>query len=121
MIYIKSTAHPVAAGLYAVDVAAKPPGITFDVFLAVDADNPPTALIGAIEGLGFKTLHSAPYKHADGKNILDLQFRKKGSGIFEGWTDAERAANLQGIEKIFADLQVEYTPRVMKMTEAFGM
>ncbi len=121
MIFIKSTSKPVAPGIYAVDVAAKPPGKTFDVFLAVDDDNPPKEVIAAIEGLGFKTAHRSPYKHVDGKNILDLHFRKSGSDIFEGWTDAEREANLSDIGKIFSALSVTITPRVMKMTEAFGI
>jgi hypothetical protein len=120
MIYIKSTSKPVAPGIYAVDIAAKPPGKTFEVFLAVDGDNPPKEVIAAIEGSGFKTLHSVPYKHVDGKHILDLEFRKSGTDIFEGWTDAERDVNLKAVQKIFADLHVDVTPRVMKMAEAFG-
>ena len=49
MLFLKSTSVSVAPGIFAVDVAAKPPGKTFGVFVAVAADNPPQDLLAAIE------------------------------------------------------------------------
>lgn len=120
MLFLKSTSAPVAPGVYVVDVAAKPPGKTFMVYAAVDAAQMPTVFIQAIEGMGFKQVHAAPYKHHDGKEIVDLHFQKVGSAIFEGWTDAERDANLQNIETVLAGFNIKVTPRVMTLAEAFG-
>ena len=66
MLFLKSTATPVAPGVFTVDVAAKPPGKTYMIYIAVDATNPPADFIGAIEGMGFKQVHTKPYTHHDG-------------------------------------------------------
>lgn len=120
MLFLKSTSTSVAPGVYVVDVAAKPPGKTFMIYAAVDAVQMPTAFIQAIEGMGFNQVHAASYKHHDGKEIIDLHFQKVGSGIFEGWTDAERDTNLKDIETMLAGFNIKVTPRVMSLAEAFG-
>lgn len=119
MLFLKNTFVTVAPGVYMVDVAAKPPGRTFGVFIAVDADNPPEALLKSIEALGFKRTVASPYTHQDGKKVLDLHFHKVGTDIFDGWTLAEREANLQALEALFAGSSVKIVPRVMTLAEAF--
>lgn len=120
MLFLKRTAAPVAPGVYAVDVAAKPPGKTYLIYAAVDADTPPTSFIQAVEGMGFKEVHSLHYNHHDGKKIVDLHFQKAGTDIFEGWTTAERDANLQTITNVMAGFGIKIQPRVMSLAEAFG-
>lgn len=120
MLFLKSTAAFVAPGVYAVDLAAKPPGTTFMLYVALDAVNPPTDLVEAILGLGFKQVLSKPYTHQDGKKILDLHFRKAGTDIFEGWTGAEREANLRELDEVLKRFQIKATPRLMTLAEAFG-
>lgn len=119
MLFLKSTVAPVAAGVYVVDVAAKPPGKTFMIYVAIDATNLPTAFIEAIEGMGFKQVHTKPYTHHDGKKIIDIHFQKPGTDIFEGWTAAEKDANLAQMEKVLGGLNIKFTPRVMSLAEAF--
>lgn len=119
MLFLKSTAAPVAPGVFTVDVAAKPPGRTFMIYVAVDALNLPAAFIEAIEGMGFRQVHSKPYTHHDGKKIIDLHFQKPGTDIFEGWTAAEKDANLEVMEKMFAGFNIKIHPRVMSLAEAF--
>jgi hypothetical protein len=119
MLFLKSTTAPLAPGVFAVDVAAKPPGKTFMIYAAVDAANPPAPFIAAVEGLGFTQVHAAPYTHGDGTKIVDLHFQKKGTDIFEGWNDKERAANLQAIENVLGGFNIKVTPRVMSLAEAF--
>lgn len=119
MLFLKSTAAMAAPGVYMVDVAAKPPGRTFNVMLAVDAGAPPETLLGTIEALGFKRAEASTYTHRDGKKVLDLHYRKAGTDIFEGWTAAERDANLQALEAAFAASGIQFTPRVMSLAEAF--
>jgi hypothetical protein len=119
MIFLKNTLTPVAAGVYQVDIAAKPPGKTFDVIVALDADNPPQSFIDSIEGLGFKQLKSSSYMHGDGKKILDVQYQKPGTDLFQGWTNAEREDNLKALETVLAGFDIKVTPRVMTMAEAY--
>jgi hypothetical protein len=119
MLFLKSTADPVAPGIYAVDVAAKPPGKTFMIYAAVDAAEMPTSFIKTVEGMGFKQMRSRSYKHADGTQIVDLHFQKAGTDIFDGWTDAEREVNLQMIEKTMGEFNIKINPRVMSLAEAF--
>lgn len=120
MLFLKSTSVTLAPGIYAVDVAAKPPGKTYGVFIAVDAENPPQELMAAIEALGFKKTVASPYIHSDGSKVLDLHYQKSGTDIFQGWKDSERTENLQAIEKIFSALDIAIKPRVMTLAEAFA-
>ncbi len=120
MLFLKSTAAPVAPGVYAIDVAAKPPGKTYMIYVAVDADNRPEAFIQAVEGMGFKEVHSLPYTHHNGKKIVDLHFQKAGTDIFEGWTNIEREKNLMDITEAMARFDIKVYPRVMSLAEAFG-
>jgi hypothetical protein len=120
MLFLKSTAAPLATGLYLVDIAAKPPGKTFGVYLAVDGQNPPQELLNAIEGLGFKQTLSSPYVHQDGKKVMDVHYQKKGTDIFDGWTVAEREENIKALESVFSGLNVKINPRVMSLAEAFA-
>lgn len=119
MLFLKSTSAPVAPGVYAVDIAAKPPGKTYMIYIAVDGTNPPTSFVEAIEGIGFKQVLSKPYTHHDGKKIIDLHFQKPGTDIFEGWTNDEKTANLDAMEKMFGGFGVVIHPRVMTLAEAF--
>lgn len=119
MIFLKSTHTWVGEGVFQVDVAAKPPGKTFDIIVALDADNPPQSFIDSIENMGFKKMQSATYVHGDGKKVLDILYQKPGTGIFHGWTNEEKDANLQAIENVFASFNIKVTPRVMTLAEAF--
>ncbi len=119
MLFLKSTAAPVAPGVFAVDVAAKPPGKTYMIYAAVNAVDLPTTFIEAVEGMGFKQVHSKPYTHNDGTKIIDLHFQKVGTDIFDGWTAAEKDANLATMEKVFAGFNIKFAPRVMSLAEAF--
>lgn len=119
MLFLKSTVAPVAPGIYAVDIAAKPPGTTFMLYAAVDGDAQPTPFIEAIENLGFKQVLVKPYVHHDGKNIVDLHFQKVGSDIFDGWTGEERETNLREVSELLAGFKIEVAPRVMSLAEAF--
>lgn len=119
MLFLKSTASMAGPGVYLVDIAAKPPGRTFSIFMAVDADAPPEELFTAIEAQGFKRTHASPYKHQDGKKVLDLQYTKVGTDIFGGWTVAERDANLQALDALFSGFGIKIAPRVMSLAEAF--
>ncbi|HJV82976.1 hypothetical protein [Noviherbaspirillum sp.] len=119
MLFLKSTSAPVAPGVYAVDVAAKPPGKTFMIYVAVDASEPPAGFIEAVESMGFKQVLSKPYTHHDGKKIVDLHFQKTGTDIFDGWTDGEREANLKKMDEVFAGFNITIQPRVMSLAEAF--
>lgn len=119
MLFLKSTSSPVAPGVYAVDIAAKPPGKTYMIYAAVDGTNIPTAFIEAVEAIGFKQVLSKPYTHHDGKMIIDLHFQKPGTDIFEGWKAEEKAANLEAMEKTFGSFGIAFHPRVMSLAEAF--
>lgn len=119
MLFLKSTSAPVAPGVFAVDVAAKPPGKTFMVYVAVDAVDLPSSFIEAVEGIGFKQVFSKPYTHHDGKKIVDLHFQKAGTDIFEGWTAAEKEANLQKLNEVMSGFNITINPRVMSLAEAF--
>lgn len=119
MLFLKSTAAPVAPGVFTVDVAAKPPGKTFMIYIAVDAANPPADFIGAIEGMGFKQVLTKPYTHHDGKKIMDIHFQKGGTDIFEGWKESEKEANLAQMQDVLGKFNVTFTPRVMSLAEAF--
>jgi hypothetical protein len=119
MLYLKTTVKTVAPSIYGVDIAAKPPGKTFSIYMAVDADNLPQTFLDAIEGLGFKRTTASPYTHNDGKKILDLHYQKGGSEIFEGWSTTERDANLTAIEGVLTSFGISVTPRVMSLAEAF--
>ena len=66
MLFLKSTNATKAPGIYEVDVAAKPPGKTFGVFLATDPDNPPHTVLAGLAELGFQNVpigvsHSAVF------------------------------------------------------------
>ena len=54
MLFLKSTTVTKAPGIYDVDIAAKPPGKTFGVFMATDPDNPPAEVLAALASMGGK-------------------------------------------------------------------
>ena len=118
-LFIRSTSNTLAPGVYLVDVAAKPPGKTFAIYMAVDGDEPPDALLSAIEDLGFKRSVSSSYKHRDGKMVLDIHYNKAGTDIFEGWTVAEKELNLARLGEVFTSVGVTIEPRVMSLAESF--
>jgi len=119
MLFLKNTAAPVVPGVYAIDVAAIPPGNTYMIYAAVDEVELPSGFIQAIKGIGFQQVHAKPYRHHDGKKIVDLHFQKAGTDIFQGWTDAEKLANLEVMGQVFTSLGIEFKPRVMSLAEAF--
>lgn len=119
MLFIKTTRTTVAPSVYGVDVAAKPPGKTFEILLAVDADNEPSSLLQALETMGFRRAAANVYTHGEGKKVLDLRYRKPGTDIFEGWKDTEKEANLKEMEQIFSGVGITIKPRVMSLAEAF--
>ncbi|HEY0061633.1 MAG TPA: hypothetical protein VGC21_05910 [Telluria sp.] len=120
MLFLKSTSETKAPGIYEVDIAAKPPGKTFGVFLATDPDNPPTALLSALAEMGFMNTHTQAYTHRDRGKVLDLHYQKNGSDIFNGWKTEECTANLAAIEALFSSVGITVTPRVMTLAEAYA-
>lgn len=120
MLFLKSTSVSKAPGIYEVDVAAKPPGKTFGVFLATDPDNPPAAVLVELEQLGFQTVHRQAYTHKDKGKVLDLHFQKNGTDLFNGWKAEEMSANLASIDALFSSVGIQVTPRVMSLAEAYA-
>ena len=120
MLFLKSTAVKKAPGIYEVDIAAKPPGKTFGVFLATDPDNPPTELLTGLAQLGFDNVHSQAYTHKDRGKVLDLHFQKDGTDLFKGWKSAEQEANMAALEALFANTGISIAPRVMSLAEAYA-
>jgi hypothetical protein len=120
MLFLKSTSVSKAPGIYEVDIAAKPPGKTFGVYIATDPDQSPTAVLGALTALGFAQVHQKGYKHRDGGKVLDVHYEKEGTDLFDGWTTAESAANLDAITRLFSQHGITVTPRVMSLSEAYA-
>lgn len=120
MLFLKSTSVSKAPGIYEVDIAAKPPGKTFGVYIATNPDQSPVALLGALALLGFEQVHQKGYKHRDGGKVLDVHYEKKGSDLFDGWSSAESTANLAAIASLFSQHGIETMPRVMSLSEAYA-
>ena len=120
MLFLKSTSGSKAPGIYEVDIAAKPPGKTFGVFLATDPDQPPTALLEQLKALGYENTYSAGYNHKDGGKVLDLHFQKDGTDLFKGWKTDECTANLAALEDLFGAIGITLAPRVMSLAEAYA-
>jgi hypothetical protein len=120
MLFLKSTSVTKAPGIYEVDVAAKPPGKTFGVFMATDPDNPPRAVLTALAELGFENIYQQPYVHKDKGKVLDMHFQKNGTDLFNGWKTEECAANLAAIDTLFGNVGIKITPRVMSLAEAYA-
>jgi hypothetical protein len=120
MLFLKSTSVTKAPGIYEVDVAAKPPGKTFGVFLATDPDNPPQAVLTALAELGFENIYQQNYVHKDKGKVRDLHFQKNGTDIFNGWKTDECAANLAALDTLFGNVGIAITPRVMSLAEAYA-
>lgn len=120
MLFLKSTSVSKAPGVYEVDIAAKPPGKTFNVYLATNPDKSPTALLAALSALGFEQVHQKGYTHRDRGQVLDVHFEKKGTDLFNGWTAAESVVNLAAIVSLFSEHGVTVTPRVMSLSEAYA-
>ncbi len=120
MLFLKSTSVTKAPGIYEVDIAAKPPGKTFGVFLATDPDHPPAAVLATLAELGFENTYTSAYTHKDRGRVLDLHFQKDGTDLFKGWKTEECAANLAAIETLFGSVGITVTPRVMSLAEAYA-
>jgi hypothetical protein len=120
MLFLKSTSVTKAPGIYEVDIAAKPPGKTFGVFMATDPDHPPTAILVGLAELGFQNTHTQAYVHRDKGKVLDLHFQKDGTDLFKGWKADECSANIAAIETLFASVGITVTPRVMTLAEAYA-
>ena len=115
MLFLKSTTVTKAPGIYEVDIAAKPPGKTYGVYMATDPDNPPAAVLDALAAAGFQQTHSSGYTHKDRGKVLDLHFQKDGTDLFKGWKAEECEANMAVINKVFGDVGIAVTPRVMSL------
>jgi hypothetical protein len=120
MLFLKSTTVTKAPGIYDVDVAAKPPGKTFGVFLATDPENPPNAVLTALGELGFQNIYQQNYVHRDKGKVLDLHFQKDGTDLFNGWKAEECSSNLAAIDTLFGNVGITITPRVMSLAEAYA-
>ena len=120
MLFLKSTAVQKALGIYEVDIAAKPPGKTFGVFLATDPDQPPTELLTALAQLGFSNTYSQAYTHKDRGKVLDLHFQKDGTDLFKGWKAEEGEANMAALQALFEGMGITLAPRVMSLAEAYA-
>lgn len=120
MLFLKSTSVTKAPGIYEVDVAAKPPGKTFGVFLATDPDHPPTQVLADLAQLGFNSTYRHEYVHRDKGKVLDLHFQKDGTDMFKGWKADEASANLAALEEIFGKVGIKVAPRVMSLAEAYA-
>ena len=120
MLFLKSTSVTKAPGIYDVDIAAKPPGKTFGVYIATDPDHPPEQVIAALKAAGFENTHSSGYTHKDRGKVLDLHFHKDGTDLFKGWKPEENAANMAIITKVFGDVGITTPPRVMSLAEAYA-
>lgn len=120
MLFLKTTSVTKAPGIYEVDVAAKPPGKTFGIFMATDPDNPPDGLLAALEQLGFQNIYKQSYTHKDKGKVLDLHFQKNGTDLFNGWKTDECEANLAAIEVLFGNAGIKIAPRVMSLAEAYA-
>ena len=120
MLFLKGTSVSKAPGIYEVDIAAKPPGKTFGIFLATDPDHPPHALLGQLKALGYENTYSSPYLHKDQGKVLDLHFQKDGTDIFKGWKTEECTHNLAAITALFEEHGITIAPRVMSMAEAYA-
>jgi hypothetical protein len=121
MLFLKSTTVTKAPGIYEVDVAAKPPGKTFGIFMATDPDNPPTSVLAALEAMGFKNTYRQSYTHNKDKGkVLDLHFQKAGTDLFQGWKTEECEANLAAIDRLFESVGIKVAPRVMTLAEAYA-
>ena len=120
MLFLKSTSVTKAPGIYEVDVAAKPPGKTFGVFLATDPDNPPNAVLAALQELGFQNIFQQSYVHKDTGKVLDLPFQKDATDLFKGWKPEECPGNLAALDTLFGNFGITVTPRVMSLAEAYA-
>jgi hypothetical protein len=120
MLFLKSTSVTKAPGIYEVDIAAKPPGKTYGVYLATDPDNPPADVLSALAAAGFQNTHSSGYTHKDRGKVLDIHFQKDGTDLFKGWKPEEAEVNMAQINEIFSQVGVAVTPRVMSLAEAYA-
>jgi hypothetical protein len=120
MLFLKSTAVTKAPGIYEVDIAAKPPGKTFGIFMATDPANPPTEVLAALAALGFNNTYKQSYTHKDKGKVVDMHFQKNGTDLFNGWKTEECTANLAAIEALFTGIGVKINPRVMTLAEAYA-
>jgi hypothetical protein len=120
MLFLKSTTVTKAPGIYEVDIAAKPPGKTFGIFIATDPDNPPTEVLAKLAAMGFQNTYRQNYTHKDKGKVLDLHFQKAGTDLFQGWKTEENEANMAAIKELFAGIGIEVAPRVMSLAEAYA-
>lgn len=120
MLFLKSTATTKAPGIYELDIAAKPPGKTFGIFMATDPDNPPADVLARLAELGFQNTYRQAYTHKDKGKVLDMHFQKHGTDLFNGWKTEESVTNMAAIEALFAGIGLTIAPRVMSLAEAYA-
>jgi hypothetical protein len=120
MLFLKSTTVTKAPGIYEVDIAAKPPGKTFGIFMATDPDNPPNEVLAKLTAMGFQRTYQQSYTHKDKGKVLDVHFQKDGTDLFKGWKTEECEANMASIKELFTSIGIEVSPRVMTLAEAYA-
>ena len=120
MLFLKSTTVTKAPGIYEVDIAAKPPGKTFGIFMATDPDNAPNDVLAKLTAMGFQRTYQQNYTHKDKGKVLDIHFQKDGTDLFKGWKTEECEANMAAITALFASIGIEIKPRVMTLAEAYA-
>lgn len=84
------------------------------------SDNPPNAVLSALNELGFQNTFQQRYTHKDKGQVLDLHFQKDGTDLFNGWKADECAANLAAIDTLFGHYGIKVAPRVMSLAEAYS-
>lgn len=119
MLFLKTTSTTKAPGIYDIDIAAKPPGKTFGVFMATDPDNPPETVLAALAALGFQNTYRQSYTHKDKGKVMDMHFQKDGTDLFKGWKTEECEVNLRELEQLFEGIGIKLAPRVMSLAEAY--
>lgn len=120
MLYLKSTSVTKAPGIYEVDVAAKPPGKTYGIFMAIDPDHQPEEILAKLDAMGFQNTYQSRYTHKDKGKVLDVHFQKSGTDLFQGWKDNEREENMKQIQELFSSIGITIVPRVMTLAEAYA-
>lgn len=120
MLFLKNTTVKKAPGIYDVDIAAKPPGKTYGIFMATNPDHPPVDVLAQLKELGFLPTYSSSYIHRDKGKVLDLHFQKDGTDLFKGWKSEECHANLNLIDTLFSGIGITIKPRVMSLAEAYA-
>ena len=113
-----TTARHLPSGVYDIDILSKSDGATFIVCVKADPNNLPQPLMDSLVDAEF-TLepYGAPAYVIEGLHVIYLTYTKRGSGLFFGWTDTDRLANLAELKSIMTSFGMIVRPRIGSMTE----